>query len=291
MSEADLLKRIRRLAGPRVPGLVRGIGDDCAIVHQPGARDDLLITTDFLIEDVHFRASTHPAEAVGHKALARGLSDIAAMGGAPRYCLLSLALPAAAARHWIDRFYRGLLRLAGRTGTALIGGDLARADRVICDIVVIGAVPAGTALRRDTARPDDGIYVSGQLGRPWKSHLRPEPRLALGRFLRTRLRASAAMDLTDSLALDLHRLCLESGVSAALDREPPRWRGASADAALHGGEDYELLFTMRPGARVPAEHDGMTLTRIGTIRRGRAGVVEYLGAALEPRGWDHFTNS
>src|SRR5206468_1153353 len=144
--------------------LVLGIGDDCAIFRPPGARDDLLFTTDLLIEDVHFRRETHRAAEIGHKALARGLSDIAAMGGDPRFCLVSLALAHWAAQDWIDGFYRGLLRLAKRYGCALAGGDLARAERLTCDIVVCGAVPKGRALRRDGARPGDAIFVSGKLG-------------------------------------------------------------------------------------------------------------------------------
>src|SRR5262249_15433153 len=145
------------------PELKLGIGDDCAIFNpRPG--QDLLFTTDMLIEDVHFRRSTHSPEDAGHKALARGLSDIAAMGGEPRFCLLSLAVPRWANQGWVDNFYSGFLRLARRTATPLAGGDLARAGRMACDVVVCGSVPTGSAMRRSGARPGDGIYVSGRLG-------------------------------------------------------------------------------------------------------------------------------
>src|SRR5216684_1403009 len=135
----DMLRR--RVGVARGAGVVLGIGDDCAIVRPKGSAEDLLYTTDMLIEGVHFLRETHRAEDVGWKALARGLSDIAAMGGEPRFCLLSLAVAEWCDQRWIDGFYRGLLALAQREGAPLIGGDLAKTDRVMCDIVVGGAVP------------------------------------------------------------------------------------------------------------------------------------------------------
>ena len=294
--ELALVERLRRLArAVPAPGLQLGIGDDCA-VFRPSAGRELLFTTDLLLEDVHFRRATHRPADAGHKALARGLSDIAAMGGAPRFCLVSLAAPADA--RWIAGFYRGLLGLARATGTALAGGDLARSERVACDIVVCGEVPRGKALRRDGARPGDGVWVSGRLGGSalglsigagpaWRRHLRPTPRLALGAWLRQRVRASACMDLSDGLSLDLHRLCLASGAAASID-PPPLYRGATLEQALHGGEDYELLFTVRPGARVPAAFEGIPLTRIGEMRAGRPGEVLLSGRPLAAGGWDPF---
>jgi len=310
-TEPALIERIRRLAGAPSGGrLALGIGDDCAIF-RPRPGEELLFTTDMLIEGRHFLRATHTAPDVGWKALARGLSDIAAMGGAPRFCLLSLALPEWADVAWVEGFYRGLLRLARRERAPLAGGDLARtapSGPLFCDIVVCGAAARGTALRRDTARAGDAIYVSGALGGSamglalamnssasagtpsgpaWRRHLRPTPRLALGRFLRTRLRATAAMDLSDGLSLDLHRLARASGLAAEI-QAPPRYPGASLDQSLHGGEDYELLFTARPDARVPARFGGLPLTRIGTMRKGRPGAVLFSGALLEPLGYDHF---
>lgn len=281
----------RRVKIPR--GLVLGIGDDCAIFRPRGAAEDLLFTTDLFVEDVHFRRDTHRPEDAGWKALARGLSDIAAMGGEPRFCLLSLALAPWTDDRWIGRFYTGLLRLADRAGAPLAGGDLGHADKLACDIVVCGAVPRGKALRRDGARAGDSIYVSGRLGgsalglaaesgAAWKRHLRPEPRLALGRFLRDR--ATAAMDLSDGLSLDLQRLAAASGLAAEITA-PPRFRGASLEQSLHGGEDYELLFTAR--GPIPVEFEGLPLTRIGTMRKGRSGAVTLEGAPLPALGYDH----
>ncbi|MGB7721418.1 MAG: AIR synthase related protein, partial [Bryobacteraceae bacterium] len=144
-SELETIERIRRrVALPPAGGLVLGIGDDCAIFRPRGSSEDLLFTTDMLIEDVHFRRETHGAGDVGWKALARGLSDIAAMGGEPRFCLLSLALAPWVETRWLDGFYAGLLRLAARTRTPLMGGDLAHAEKTMCDIVVCGAAPRGT---------------------------------------------------------------------------------------------------------------------------------------------------
>src|SRR5580700_4783804 len=249
-SELGRIDRIRRLAGaPRGSGVVLGIGDDCAIFRQRGASEDLVFTTDMLVEDVHFSRDTHRPEDAGWKALARGLSDIAAMGAAPRFCLVSLALAPWADSDWVDGFYRGLLRLARREKTVLAGGDLGRAAKVMCDIVVCGSVPRGRALRRDGARAGDSIYVSGALGgsalglsrldlsrlllkqgagKARRRHLKPEPRIALGSFLREQALATAAMDLSDGLSLDLHRLCLASRLSAAIDA-PPVFPGASLE--------------------------------------------------------------
>jgi thiamine-monophosphate kinase len=235
---------------------------------------------------------------VGHKTLARGLSDIAAMGGSPLFCLVSLGLPAWVGSAWVDRFFGGLLRLAASARVVLAGGDLASAARLVCDIIVAGSVPGGRALRRDGARPGDGVYVSGRLGgsalglvtrhgRAWKRHICPEPRLALGRYLREKVGATAAMDLSDGLSLDLRRLCVASKVAAEIEA-PPVFSGATSEQALHGGEDYELLFTAPRDARVPSHFEGLELTRLGVIRRGPAGRVLLAGRPLEPLGYDHF---
>ncbi|MFB3777393.1 MAG: thiamine-phosphate kinase [Bryobacteraceae bacterium] len=300
MNETQLIRLIQRRApsfGAR--SLILGIGDDCAVLRPSGSAEDWVVTTDMVLEDVHFLRGAHPPAAVGHRVLARGLSDIAAMGAEPRVCFLSLALAPWTDSRWLNGFFRGFYRLASRTRTTLAGGDLAHAEKLACDIVVCGAIPKGEALRRDGARPGDGVYISGQLGgsalglrtrrgRAWDCHLAPQPRLDLGRFLRARLRASSAMDLSDGLSIDLHRLALASGVAAELECQPPTFPGATLEDALHGGEDYELLFTLPPAARPPSAHRGIRITRIGTIRKGKPGLVRLFGRPLEPRGYDHF---
>ncbi|MCC7497653.1 MAG: thiamine-phosphate kinase [Bryobacterales bacterium] len=297
-SEIALVERLRAKAASSASGrgLLAGIGDDCAIFNPPRGRH-LVFTTDLLIEDVHFRRSTHSARDAGHKALARGLSDIAAMGATPHFCLVSLQAAPWTRPAWIDGFYNGLLTLAARTGTALAGGDLARAASFTSDIVVCGSVPAGCALLRSGACPGDALWVTGSLGASalglatgkgpaWRRHLRPEPRLGAGRFLRGR--ATACMDLSDGLSIDLYRLARESGVAAVVDRPLPVFPGASLEQALNGGEDYELLFTAPAAMRIPAVRDGLPFTRIGTIAKGTAGRVDFFGTKLEALGYDHF---
>ncbi len=275
MNELDLVDRLRKMSG-RGRGVIRGIGDDCA-VFRPKAGEDLLLKTDQLIEAVHFPKSMPPAT-VGERALARALSDIAAAGGDPRCCLVALAVPRKQSEQWILSFFTGLLRLARRTGTVLAGGDLAHDDKVHCSVMVVGAVKRGKALTRAGARPGDQLYVSGRLGKPWSRRI--EPRLALGRKLVGK--ATACIDLSDGLALDLHRLCKESRVSANLDRIPIV-RGATLERALHGGEDYELLFTLPAHVKPP-----VATMRIGTILRGSAGTIWFDGKKIPPRGYDHF---
>jgi thiamine-monophosphate kinase len=263
--------------------LVLGIGDDCAI-YRPRPGEDLVFTTDLFVEGVHFPKSLPSrdrkgAVSLGRRALARSLSDIAAMGATPRFCLVSLALPKRATEQWIADFYAGLLQLAKQTNTALAGGDLSHARQFTADVMVCGSVPRGKALRRDGARPGDAIYVSGPLG-GWRHLPVPVPRLHEGRKLLGK--ATACIDISDGLALDLHRLCVASKVSAALDTVP-LLEAATLKQALHDGEDYELLYAARPGARVAG-------IRIGIIQRGNAGAVSLDGKLLAPHGYDHFRN-
>jgi thiamine-monophosphate kinase len=300
MRETQIIDRIRTLAleTPHPPQLITGIGDDCA-VFRPDAREDLVFTTDFTIEGRHFLKQTHTAFDVGYVALARSLSDLAAMGAAPVFCLVSLAVPPGLETRWLPRFYRGLLSMARASGMALAGGDLASADRIVADVMCCGRVPRGKALVRSGAKPGDSIYVTGSLGSSalglatcrgaaWKRHLRPQPRLAPGLALRN-IPATAAMDLSDGLSLDLQRLCRESGVAADLTGDLPLAKGATLEQALHGGEDYELLFTA--SAKVRDRLAGIPVTRIGTIRRGAAGQVTFRGTPLEPLAFDHFVRS
>jgi thiamine-monophosphate kinase len=297
MRETELIGVIRNFADrtPAAKSLIRGIGDDCAVV-RPARNQDLVFTTDLTLEDRHFTLATHSAADIGHKALARSLSDLAAMGADPVFCLVSLALPPSLGRTWIKRFYRGLTALAREHRITLAGGDLASSDKIAIDVMCCGSVPQSTALLRSGAKPGDGIYVSGELGGSalaleqkrgagWKRHKRPEPRLALGRAIRGL--ASAAMDLSDGLSLDLERLCRESHVGARLISDIPRAKGASIEQALHGGEDYELLFTAGTRKNIPARLAGVPIARIGETTN-EAWTITYGGRILEPLGFDHF---
>ncbi|MEO8051412.1 MAG: thiamine-phosphate kinase [Acidobacteriota bacterium] len=275
MSELDIVEKLRRLARPG-KNITLGIGDDCAI-YRARANEELLFTSDQSVEGVHFLPE-QPPSIIGHNALARSLSDVAAMGGNPRFCLVSLAVSPERSEKFIDAFYRGLMALARRTGTVLAGGDLAHSDKIYCDVMVCGSAPRGQALRRSGARAGDLLYVSGRLGKPWGRRI--NPRLTLGRTLRGR--ATSCMDLSDGLSLDLHRLCLASGVAAVVEKVPVV-SGATLDRALDGGEDYELLFTLPPRKSPPR-----ATTLIGSIVKGRAGSVLFQGQPLSPRGYDHF---
>ena len=251
------------------------IGDDCAVI-QPPRGHDLLFTTDFTIEGVHFTRESKPEE-VGRRALARSLSDIAAMGGTPRYCLVSMALGPRTDQRWINGFYRGMNRLLRQTKVELAGGDLSHANQFVCDVMVCGSVRKGQALRRDGARPGDLIYVSGALG-GWRHKAVIVPRLDAGRALAGKV--SSCIDISDGLAMDLFRLGLASGVAAQLD-SIPLLKGATLEQALHDGEDYELLYTAPPRKPAPG-------IRIGVIKKGKPGAITLQGKPVSPAGYDHF---
>jgi thiamine-monophosphate kinase len=264
---------------------------------------------------------------VGYKALARATSDIAAMGARPELFWMNLTIPASRTGRWLDGMLAGMARAARTFGLRLAGGDTAQGPqddpRAALHLMVLGTARRGRVLKRSGAREGDAIFVSGPLGAAqlglelilrgmhrqarWKSLLVPQfypvPALTLGQWLLRSGVASAAMDLSDGLSSDLHRLCRASGVGACVYAEelpcvavPGGLRPPKLDAmtlALHGGEDYGLLFTVpqRKAARIPKRFRGTALTRIGEIVHGRGVVVvgaEGKSAALEARGWDHF---
>ena len=311
LTELSLISRIREAAGARTTSSLRlGIGDDCAILRPPPGHE-IVVTTDFSLEGRHFRQDWHTPESAGHRCLARGLSDIAAMGAKPLAAFLSLALPVGFDPRWLDRFLAGLLTLAGQHGVPLAGGDTSQApgDRILADIVLLGSAPGGLALRRSTARPGDRIFVSGALGgsaaeletlclprrrRPKGPNTFPEPRLAAGQTLLRRHLASACIDLSDGLSTDLTHLCEASGVNAVLDSEMIPIHPLAAgrlDLALHGGEDYELLFTAPPMVRIPRKLAGVPITQIGSMTRRNSRRPQILldGNPLKPGGWEHFS--
>jgi thiamine-monophosphate kinase len=266
--------------------------------------------------------------------LARGLSDLAAMGAIPLAAFLSLGLPRELAHpegrwssSWVARFLDGLLALAAAHKTPLAGGDLSETPVPLADIVLVGSVPAGKALLRSTARAGHLIYVTGTLGGGAASlphldrlarevggakpprlpknlepllarHLWPQPRLAQGLRLRKQGLASAAIDLSDGLSTDLTHLCEESSVAAEIDPALlPVHPGADLNYALHGGDDYELLFTARADVSMPKRIAGVAITRIGRMVRARANrptltlLTTQGPEPLKPQGWEHFTDS
>ena len=323
--ELNLIEEIRRrsLRGDHRGGVALGIGDDCAIL-QPPAGHDLLVTTDFSLETRHFARKVHPAHSVGYRCAARGLSDLAAMGAQPIAAFLSLALPAAlrrsrSGRAWVGGFLDGLFAVLRSAQCPLAGGDTSAApgEHILADIVLTGSAPRGTALRRSGAKPGDRLYVTGNLGgaaaefallqrlpgrfrgatdRGDHPHLFPQPRLKAGLALRQRRLATAAIDVSDGLSTDLHHLCRASDVGAVLEakslpvhplaqREPD----SGLELALHGGEDYELLFAARPEVPVPRRIGGVPVRRIGRFTRAKQVLLEREGH-LEPLpagGWEH----
>jgi len=233
------------------------------------------------------------------------------MGGEPRHFLLSLGLPREAEAlpdRWLKQFLTGMFQMANEARISLVGGDVAGADHFTANVTVMGSVPIGTALRRDQARPGDAVYVSGELGGSVLGferlqsgshgpkdaavirHIRPEPRLGLGAYLRKSKRTTAAMDLSDGLSTDATRLALASGVGIEIDPSAvPRFEGASVDQALHGGEEYELLFTADANTRIPKRWKTIPISRLGTVVEGRGLTVVTAGKRrpLKPKGFHH----
>ncbi len=342
-SEFDFIKDLRertiseKSSLPITPGhsgLISGIGDDAAVVRNASGKDTVL-SADLLVEDIDFRRTTTPPFLLGHKALAVSLSDVAAMGARPRWSILSIGVPADVwESDFIDKFYDGLLSLAGRYDVQLIGGDTSRtSEKIVVDSTLIGECNAGFAVSRAGAKPGDLIFVTGTLGGAAGGlrlvergahladqnltasdtdsldhlllrHLRPEPRVGWGLVLGQERLAAAMIDISDGLSSDLNHLCEASGVGAYIeatkipvDTHVVDLSGRRAldplQLALHGGEDFELLFTVTPemAAKLPRRVDGVAITRIGEIKERSHGIKISEGTRvweLEPRGWDHF---
>ena len=314
LPERQLIGRLRRRFRSAGRSVKLGIGDDCAIL-QISPTEEALVTTDFSLERVHFRREWQSPECIGHRCLVRGLSDIAAMGGRPVAAFLSLAVPSKFSQSWVDGFFDGLLQLARRYRVELAGGDTAQSPRgVLADIVMVGAVKRRTALRRSGSKVGDQIYVTGELGesaaalellrtrKVKRRDIFPEPRVVVGEWLRRNRIATAAIDVSDGLSTDLAHICEESGVGAMIEAgaipiHPVAQSIKSAhplELALHGGEDYELLFTAPRSIDVPRRIAGVKVSRIGEIvpARNKIRIVQDgRKAVLFPRGWEHFRTS
>lgn len=318
LSEFELIQRYFSRAQV-AHGVELGVGDDCALV-RPAAGMELAVSTDMLVEGRHFSPGTDPFK-LGHKSLAVNLSDMAAMGAAPRWATLALALPAAD-EAWLERFSAGFLALAGAFDVALVGGDTTRGPLNI-SVTIMGEVPAGLALYRAGAQPGDEIWVSGELGgaalglahrlggvplgeadaRAMLARLdEPTPRVALGERLRGL--ATSAIDISDGFAGDLAHVLERSSAGALvhyaqLPRPGAFARVGDADlernCVLSGGDDYELAFTAPQSCRTEIEalstELGLVLTRVGFIQRGdpKLTLLDAHGAVMAPAaGFDHF---
>jgi thiamine-monophosphate kinase len=320
LGERELIAAIRKEFSGSGKNIVLGIGDDAAVV-RPG-RIPLILTKDLLVEDVDFIRSLHPARCIGRKSLNVNLSDIAAMGGNPKYALLGLAFPPDLSLTWVSQFMAGFGSAARQAGVALIGGDVSKALTIMISVTVLGE--GKNTVRRSGARPGHRIYVSGclgdaklgflltmkglRLGRSksadpiLRAFLDPVPRIALGRELARRKIPSSMIDVSDGLSVDLMHICEESGTGAEIElaRLPlsPGMRtfgGKKAlDYALHGGEDFELLFTAAPGKQNLLESlkKRLKITMIGRMTgKKRIYSVDRFGRKrrLEIKGYEHFT--
>lgn len=363
LGERALIQSIAgRLPRSGYPAVRLGIGDDCAIL-SPKSGCEIVVTTDLLLEGRHFRRDWHSAASAGHRCLARGLSDLAAMGATPLAAFLSLAIPAdrlaverigakveaklgskleikrrktaPRSTSWVEGFFDGLLALAEKHHVPLAGGDTAQSphEGVLADIVLLGQTPRHRALRRSTAQPGDRLYVTGTLGGSAAELLAmehlgghaasqladhpqsfPTPRLAVGQALLRRKLATAAIDVSDGLSTDLDHLCEESGLAAMIEASAipihplaqmateQGWAASPLALALHGGEDYELLFTTSPSTRVPKSIHGVAIHAIGTLQRPSSRTPRLritscnqkgkkLTQELQAQGWEHFKKS
>jgi thiamine-monophosphate kinase len=327
VGEHGLIQRIRSRLSPAPDWLIVDAGDDAA-VYEPQRNALEVITTDAIVEGVHFDRTFTPAAAIGHRALAVNLSDLAAMGAEPRLATLSMALPPELPLSEFDGIVTGLLALAERTRTRLVGGNItATSGPLVIDVTAVGSVARRRVLTRAGARPGDHVFVSGTLGDARAGlaqlrsmpadegsrsselvarYLQPEPRLRLGQQLGRRQAATATIDLSDGLADGLARLAEASGVGFAIQavdvpvHEDARahFRAANRDPvreAISGGDDYELLFTVHPRhlRRLKAVERliaGLRLTRIGVVTRTPGLDIIHPDGQREPvsGGYEHF---
>lgn len=308
IGENQLLRGLLPLLPQRADTLV-GPGDDCAVVRIRGSVDDWLFTTDPVIEHNHFLPVT-PARLVGRKAIARAVSDFAAMGGTPLWILVDLVAPASTPVARIRGLYDGMIAAARVWNLGILGGDTAEGDILELHITGIGRIPHGTAVLRSGACAGDLIYVTGALGGAYfpghRHHLLFDPRLEAGRFLAAKKFATAMMDLSDGLAADLPRLLDASRRGARLEAaaipasRAARKIGRPLDHALSDGEDYELLFTLAPRDRARFESawkkkfPQLPATCIGTILANRAKRILRLPdgttVPFRPGGYQHFVS-
>ena len=318
LSEGELISAIRKDFSQKRPGLILGIGDDAAVVKV--GKVQLIYTKDLLIEGVHFISSHQPAYFLGRKSLNINLSDIAAMGGKPRYALLGLGVPSGYEKSWLEEFFSGFQSAAQESSVALVGGDISQARKITISVTLVGE--GENIIKRSGAKPSHHLFVSGTLGNAkqgllllrkghslgkdkkadtlLKAFLDPFPPLALGQDLSRWRLASSMIDLSDGLSVDLSHLCQESGCGAEIyERNLPLsselrvWQRKYLDFALHGGEDYQLLFTVRPQKikSIPRLQQKYPITCIGLMREGKKiHLVDRKGKRrlLEIKGYQHF---
>jgi thiamine-monophosphate kinase len=293
IGELRLIEKIQKQVSSS-SSVLQGIGDDTAVVRPSAQR--LLLTTDMLVEGVHFRKTTAP-ELIGRKALAVNLSDIAAMGGIPRYAVISIGISPRKSVSYMGQLYKGIERLARSFNVSVVGGDTVKSQKTVVNIALTGEVPPNHLVKRTGAKAGDRILVTGPLGNAFKSghHLRFTPRLAESRFLVKYCKPTAMIDISDGLSSDLFQILRSSKVSAVISQDDiPLRKGATCANAFRDGEDFELLFTLPPqrAERLLAKRSRFSFYPIGEITsaRSRTVVLSATGKKilLRPEGYAHF---
>jgi thiamine-monophosphate kinase len=323
--ENSIVRLLERRFGRKAAQLIKGLGDDAAVVLPRNAAEYWAVTTDMLVEDVDFRRPWLSPRELGHKALAVNLSDMAAMGARPRFYTVAIGLPEDIGRTWIERFYEGMTRIGDSHGATLIGGDLSRSAHIDISLTVFGETLRKKVVYRSGGCGGDAVFVTGTLGKSaaglellkkaclrgrtkgerdaLRSHRMPEPRCEVGLWLAQNGLATSMMDLSDGLSADLPRLCAAGGTGAEIAAlsipvftESACWGCDPLELALHGGEDFELLFTVRenkvallnrlyPKRFPPISQVGRLSGNPGVIRLSKPGV---LPRELPALGYDHF---
>ncbi|HUT57779.1 MAG TPA: thiamine-phosphate kinase [Phycisphaerae bacterium] len=296
MREGQLIDWIRRQGRVSQAAVPVGPGDDCAVVRCGGKK--LLITTDQVLDGVHFVLREHGPAAAGRKAMARNLSDVAAVAGVPLAAVATVALPRGMAMSAAKAIYRGMESLGRRFGCPIVGGDVGCwAGKLAITVTILARAAAGGPVLRTGARPGDAICVTGRLGGAWRTrrHLTFAPRIREAQAIAASCKLHAMIDISDGLSVDLGHVCAESKVGAELvASDIPVARGATLEQALGDGEDYELLFALpaRQVKRLKSLRLGVPVTRIGTITETRGLVLVAPGGKprhLRSKGWEHRT--
>ncbi|MFH1664785.1 MAG: thiamine-phosphate kinase [Candidatus Omnitrophota bacterium] len=297
MRELGFIEYIRRRAGKARKGVKAGIGDDCAVLEYDAARY-LLWAADMLVEGTHFRVKDAPYAKIGRKAVAVNISDIAAMGGVPKYITVSIGVPPGAGEGTLRKLYDGIFKICGEYGIQVVGGDTNRSGKLVIDVSIMGFVEKEKLLTRSGARDKDLVLVTGPLRNGKKEHLDFEPRLKEARSLTGKYRVSSMIDVSDGLAPDVWRICRASGVGCRLyEHAIPLSGGLLLQDALYYGESFELLFTMGAGEagklmrRQERRKAKPVFFVIGEVTRQKAGLklIKNSGeeSPLEPEGYRH----
>ncbi len=288
-TERQLINRIREYAGATADDLIRGIGDDCSVFGKPG-QGPWLVSTDMLVDSVHFDRSWHDPRLLGRKCVAVNLSDIAAMGGDPRFLLVSVSVPGGFSPEWLTTWFEGVMEILAEYNCLLIGGDTVTGKELTFSITVIGTQLPEGVLYRSGAKEGDSVYVSGRLGSSaaglallkkiqqdeiqtkrdvwdelFNAHLNPVPQVELGKLLCKSGFVTAMQDISDGLSTDLSHICHESEVGAVIYEEKlpslplldplcKEYAMEQRDLVLKGGEDYQLVFTIQEGREKEVEN-------------------------------------